>query len=178
MATLDRDVADANRKAAEATQGTAKALADAAGANERARQIELEGAAQRERAAKAEKDLLEIQTRLAPRTIGNAQEAAMVARLSPYAGQRLAIIGLSGSDEIAQLARRLAAVFTKAGVVVVEVRFGMAGRTKSGISMEVLQDRVPFANAVLAALGSAGLATNPVDVDGASGGPTLYIWPK
>ena len=81
IATAQESAAAANKVAAQAGEGTAKALEDVATANERAGKLELEvaqqraAAEQRERAAKAERELVELRQRISPRRLSKDQLA-------------------------------------------------------------------------------------------------------
>ena len=98
-------ISGANLKAAEAVEGTAKA-------NERAvaQGLEIRGpekkaaAAQQERAANAERELLELRGRVADRRLVGAQSSALAAKLRSFAGQRATIFVDSDDPEAAQLA--------------------------------------------------------------------------
>lgn len=74
-------IASANARVAEAEKGTADAIASAAKINERANGLELESSKQHERAAKAELELLELQQRLAPRRLSEAQALTLIRAL-------------------------------------------------------------------------------------------------
>jgi hypothetical protein len=82
IAEANARAAEANTRAAQATRGTAEALASAGAANERAGKLELEAANQRERAAKAEKNLLELTRAVAPRHVTQAQRDTLRVALS------------------------------------------------------------------------------------------------
>jgi hypothetical protein len=72
-----------------------------------------EVAKQQTRAASAEKDLLELQQRLAHRRISPDEQTKLAAKLLPYAGSIVAVTKL-GESEASRFADDLLAVFTKA----------------------------------------------------------------
>jgi hypothetical protein len=67
-------------------------------ANERSTKLELETAQQRERAAKAEHDLLALQQRLAWRRIGLREHSEFVAALKPFAGAAVEVTKLAEAE--------------------------------------------------------------------------------
>ena len=89
----------------------AKALDQAAAANERSSKLELEASQQRERAAKAERDLLELQQRLAWRRISPTEYSEFVAALKPFAGSAVEVTKL-GEAEAGQFADGLLKMLT------------------------------------------------------------------
>lgn len=99
IATAGERAAEANNKAAEA--------------NERAKALELEVAKQRERAAKAEKDLLELQQRLAWRSFTTDQQQKLVAELSRFGGVNVVVTQL-GEVEAGLFAKQLLSILTAA----------------------------------------------------------------
>ena len=72
--TASAEIATANARAAEA--------------NERSLKLDVEAASQRERAAKAEATLLELQQRVNPRRIVGTRRDEFVSALKPYALRR------------------------------------------------------------------------------------------
>lgn len=111
IAMTGRDTAEANKRAGEA--------------NERATKLELEASQQRERAAKAEHDLFELQQRLAWRRIGPREHSAFVATLKPFAGSTVEITKL-GDFEAGQFADDIIRVFaeTKWNVRLITIGIG------------------------------------------------------
>lgn len=115
IATVGLDAADANKKAAEAREGTARALADAAAANESASRLEIEAAQQREKAAKAERELLELQERIRPRRITDEQRARLVELLRKVPKGPVIVRSVMGDAEGNALAEQIDAIFKVAG---------------------------------------------------------------
>lgn len=150
IAGTEHAAAEANKRAAEAGEGTAKALADAASANERAGKLELEASSQRARAAKAEHDLLVLQQRLASRRIGANEHSALVASLKPFAGSTVEITRL-GDSEAGQFADDLIQVFTESGWNLRTRRTGMIAPPAYGLSCSVNEESAA-GKAVAAAL--------------------------
>jgi hypothetical protein len=88
-------------------------LEETAKANERAGILELETARQRERAAAAERSLLELQHRLAWRTLTTEQIKQFVAELSQFAGTRVTLVGF-GEIEARRFAEQIVSVLQSA----------------------------------------------------------------
>lgn len=180
IASADARAAEANEKASEAAEGTATALSDAASANERAGRIELEAAEQRERAAKAERDLLALQEQLAWRVIDDQHATALVTRLSMFAGQSVWLFPIAGNEEISRLSQQLAAILKKAGLIVKVTPGTLFGPAKSGFSFVVGEDRMALADSLSHGLAEAGVATLPIRAERSATRDvlTVYIWPK
>jgi hypothetical protein len=180
IASADARAAEANRAAAEAVHGTAKAMSDAAGANERSRQIELDAAAQRERAAKAERELLELQQRLAARTLSDAGARTIVSRLAPFHGQHMRLFVVSGNEEVDQFSRQLQTAFETGGLVVDRMDGQQFGVARSGLFIIMGENRRALADALAAAFHDARLiaASMPAAKSAVPDDLVLEIWPK
>jgi hypothetical protein len=107
----------------QAESRTAVALADAKGAeanrqaanaNERAAALELESAIQRERAAKAEQALLELQHRLAWRDFAPAQAQGLVHALRPFRGVSVSVMVMVGEAEAERFGQQLVSLLRAA----------------------------------------------------------------
>ncbi len=169
IAAADARAADANRQAAEAGRGTAEALAQAAAANERAGALEVESARQRERAANAERTLLELQQRVQDRAISPAERTALISALRNTTGQiRVSCVG--GNPEPCAFARQLVEILRESGWNVSEFSEGVifVGASPSGLILQVANAQRPPARAVVLqqALGEAGFPTDGEVVPG------------
>jgi hypothetical protein len=125
-------VAQANEGAAKANETAAAANERAGRADERASRLEVEAAQQRARAAEAERALLELQQRLAPRRIDSALQKKLVAALRPYHGSVVVLTQL-GDAEAAQFANDLIKVFQEAGWQLQLNRIGVASPPPYGL---------------------------------------------
>ena len=115
-ANAETVAAEAKAVSAKAGEGTLKALADVAVATERAGRIEVEAAAQRERAAIAEKSLLELKNKLKPRTLTAVQIGKLVAGLKGAQHKGHVQVGCIGGDtESCTLAWQLHEAIKSAG---------------------------------------------------------------
>jgi hypothetical protein len=153
-------ISAAGQIAAQAGAVAAKAGADAAAANVRSKLLEIEAGKQRERAAKAEKELLELQQRLAPRRLTAEQQRTLASKLRPFSGARGNFV-VSGDDvEITSLSNQILASFKDAGWI-----FGFfvgtdPSRSVSGILVEIAADADGPTKAAAETLASALLAEN------------------
>ena len=100
-------------EAEKAREGIAKGQADAAKAIERTGTLELETAKQRELAAKAERALLELKTRLAWRSLTREQEEKLIAGLAKFEAREVLVRSLEDAEAL-PLARQIASVFARA----------------------------------------------------------------
>jgi hypothetical protein len=105
----------------EAQRGEiAKAVAQAAAANERSSKLEIEAGEQRERAAKAEHELLELRQRLAWRRISPKEYTAFVAALRQYHGSSVQLSKMADA-EAAQFADDILKVLKDSGWNILQV---------------------------------------------------------
>ena len=123
---------------------------------------------QRERAAIAERELLEIQERLAPRRLTAEQQQVIAAKLRPFAGQLFGISATSSDLEVVQIRYQVMAVLGEADWSVAEQTGQEFGRTVSGILVEIIptaeQSAKTAAQELAAALRAENLAENgPVE---------------
>jgi hypothetical protein len=144
------DIATARSAAALATE-------KAETANERASKIELEAAQQRERAAKAEHDLLELQQRLAWRRVSPKEYSAFVAALKPYQGSAVEVTKL-GEAEAGQFADDLIKMLTDAKWNVSLNISGYVSPPPYGLKC-LVNDATPAGKALAAILKSLPTAT-------------------
>lgn len=137
-------------------------------------------AEQQERAAKAEKELLDVQSRFKDwRTITPEREKSMVAWLLPFAGEAVSVLALSGDEESRRFAAKITDVFQKAGLV---ARLSVVPERRKpigGMQLDAGQNKTDFANRIAGALIAPtplgklkrGTAILPDMVE-------LMIWPK
>ena len=116
---------EANKEAARAGEGTAKALAETAANKERASKLEVEAAALRERAARAESELMKVKERIKWRTISDAQRARLLQDLKPIPRGPVKIIAVMGDEEAGRFARQIADILKEAGWDDAHVRRGI-----------------------------------------------------
>ena len=180
VASAEARAAEARQRAANAEQGAAHALENAASATERTKKFELAAEEQRERAAKAEKDLLEVQQRLAWRTVTAEQEAILVGVLSSFKGQAVTLFVISGSEEISRFSRQLQAALEKAGLVVSRNDGQLFGAASSGLSADIGDGRLDIGNAMGMALFRAKLVSGPLPANKIPNSALLrlVVWPK
>lgn len=150
---------DSKVAVAAATQGTAEALKGAAEASERTKAMELALEQQRGLTATAQKELLELQQRLAPRVIPKDSIDKFTAALKGAAEKGpVNVASISGDAEGAFLAEQLLKAFTAAGW---EVRYttmlGMAGLGAGIMLRDATGDPPAYFRSVLAALNTGGL---------------------
>ncbi len=130
--STDRAIAEANARAAEANQK-----------------------AEEERLAR-----IQIEQRLAPRILGNADLEDLLRQLSKFAGQAIDVFAYDQNREVVGIASPLIAAL-KAARWSVLVETGAEGRVVSGMLVEVSSDASPAshdaANALVSALRSKGL---------------------
>jgi hypothetical protein len=173
---------------AEAGKNAATARKDAADSTERSKlheikigELSVESAAQRERAATAERALLELQGRLAWRTLTPEQESILVARLSQFKGQSMVLFSIAGLAEVNRYTDQIEAALEKAGLVV-ERRDGakMGQYQGSNITLEVHESRAALANAVRPALRTAGMTDGdaPLWISLIPNDFSFVVWPK
>lgn len=149
------DIATARSAAALATE-------KAETANERTSKIELEAAQQRERAAKAERDLLELQQRLAWRRVSQKEHGEFVAALKPFAGSVVEVTKL-GEAEAGQFADDLFKMLTDAKWKVSLDSSGYVSPPPYGLQC-IVNDTTPAGKAlaaILKSLPTATVASNP-----------------
>jgi hypothetical protein len=165
IANADARAAEANEKAAAAGEGTAKALAEAANANARTQLLEVEAAGQKERAATAEKDLLALRQKIAPRRLTAEQKTKLTSALRPFspAPINLAWAG-PGGQESADLASDIIDAITSAGIPIPSRNILMDQYFKR-VFMRAGTARMPEAEVIAAFLIESGLADKPVLVE-------------
>jgi hypothetical protein len=106
---------DANRKAEEATAGLAKALTDAARANERAAKAEEEAARFNKMAEEERIERLRLEARLKPRRLSQAQKDAIRSAISSFQGTLVHILSALGAWDGAQYARDFSDLCSESG---------------------------------------------------------------
>ncbi|MBI3895694.1 MAG: hypothetical protein HY313_07155 [Acidobacteria bacterium] len=101
-------------------------------ARDRSVMLETEAAKQQERAAKAEKELLELQQRLAWRTFTKEEEQRLVKELTAFSGM-VAELTLLGDDEAARFGETIISILGNAGWSVRIVTTGVSVPPRYGI---------------------------------------------
>lgn len=129
-------------------------------AETRAREMDLRISEQQERAATAERQLIEVRNKLAPRVLAPEQQERITAAIAPHSGITFSVFTFPGDAEPAALARTLAAAIESAGWTIRPVSGGLLG-SATGIVVGVRRGGTPkdFAarDALVAALNSEGL---------------------
>lgn len=159
------DIARSNSLALAAEEGAAKAVADAAAANERSQTLEVEAAQQRGRAANAERELLEIRERLAPRRLTAEQQQMIVKKLRPFAPQQFDISATSTDLEVVQIRNQVIAVLSEAGWSLGSLTGWGLGLAVSGILIEIIPTSEGSARTAAQEL-AAALRTENLAVNG------------
>jgi hypothetical protein len=170
-ARLNKEAGDARKAAGEALERAGKAQENLAGAHERA-------AAANERAAKAEQHAAEankkaeeerlarvrIEQRLAPRSLGPAQQRELSERLRPFAGRSLDIFMYGETPEIVSLTMVIKSTVESAGwnvrswtVTAGGAVTGILVGTRTGSDASAQK----AAQALIAALNSEGVSSGP-----------------
>lgn len=155
-------VAEADRKAAEAGEGTAQALAEVAAAKEREAALALKVEEQREKTANAERALLELRQRVADRSLTAEQRKTLTAHLATGAKGPISIVCMGWNPEPCAFAVELADILRLNGWTVdfdlqkSELVFGGGGST-TGLIIWVRDLDTPRATVLHRALQAAGL---------------------
>lgn len=165
IANADARAAEANGKAAAAEEGTARSLAESAAANTRTKLLEVEAASQRERAARAEKDLLELRQRLAGRRLSVEQKNKLTSLLKPFSGTSLSIhwVG-SGGQEAVELVNEIQTAIIAAGIIVPN-RNILIDVYMRGIAIKFGANRKVEAEVIASFLIEVGLSPKPVPAE-------------
>jgi len=137
--------AEADVRAAEAVKGT--------------RSLELEVAHQRERAARAEKDLVEIQERIKPRSFTDAQRSLLIKALTKSSKGAVRIGIILGDGEALIFARQIKEILKASGWTDVHLTHSIYTGTPVGLSVIVRDGNKPpmFAEALAEAFESTGV---------------------
>jgi hypothetical protein len=158
-ADANAEAGDANERAGQANERASKAGREAAAANVRAGTLEIEAAKQREKAAAAEKALLEVQRRITPRLLSNDHFALLVDALkrSPAKGA-VKVNSVFGDAEGAALASQLRRALEVAGWPPGGGGQGSYGNNPIGVHLVVhsAQSAPLYASALLTAFDLAG----------------------
>jgi len=118
-----------------------------ASASARVAELDLEAQRERERADDAVRELRELQARVAPRSLSDAQMARLVDQLKPFAGTHVDVVELI-DPEVTPFSDQLHQVFTSAGWTVSRSRVGFMVPHRYGVTCEH-QDGDPAAEALL-----------------------------
>jgi hypothetical protein len=165
--SFERDIAQANERAAAANERAAKAEQHLGEANERASNAEKQAAKSNEIAERERLARLQLEARLAPRSLSPAQRDDLANRLKPFSGTSLDIFIYGDTNEMLSIGLALTSVATAAGwsvrtwgVSVELVVTGVVVGTKSGVDKGV----DAAANALVLALNRNGITTSPGSV--------------
>src|SRR6266567_215428 len=134
-------------------------------ARTRQQTIDLALAKQQERAAKAEKDLLEVQERIKPRHLTLAQQKELIVELKPFTGQAIDVFVLNDAgDEIGHISEQIVSILKESGWVLKVGNGSETGISRSGIVITPLDNADAGSRKALSALESAlrskGLGVN------------------
>ena len=163
FADLNVEAATARKEAGDAVERAAKAEQNLGEANERAANAEKQAAKSNEIAERERLARLQLEARLAPRTLRLAQRDDLANKLKPFSGTRLDIFIYGDTSEMLSIGLTLSSVATAAGwsvktwgVSVEMVVTGVVVGTKSGVDKEVYA----AANALVLALNRNGINTS------------------
>jgi len=155
----EAQVEEAKKEAAQAGEGTAKALAETATAKERTIKLEVEAAALRERAARAETELLKVQARITPRRIPDNKRSRLVEILKLIPKGPISIQCLLGDQESRMFATQIRDALKEAGWTDVGLHISVFNKTMTGVELR-FRDRtkIPEFGVLIAhALDSVGI---------------------
>jgi len=169
-AESNQKAAEANQKAAEAAKGTAIAVADASAAKERTVKLELETVQQREKTAKAERELFELKEKLKPRQLSAASRLSLIAALALTNPKGLVTIEcVSGDNEGIAYANQLNEALKEAGWPTTKIRapLQVGGSNPSGFGIVVHSKAATprYAVALLSAFINAGINIGFIESD-------------
>ena len=133
---LKLKVSEANAIAAVAKEEAASALFNAANTNERSKKLELQVETQKERAADAEKELLNLKEKLKPRSISFEKSKRLIDELKEFSLKEISISSPLGDGEAASYAMQFQKIFTEAGWKV-DSGIGLSTYTSVGIHIIV-----------------------------------------
>ncbi len=128
-------IAESNAVAAKAKEEAATALSSAANTNERAKKLELQVETQKERAASAEKDLLNLQEKIKPRTITPEKSQSLIQELKKFKLKEIMISSSLGDGEALTYANQFKQIFEVAGW---KVNSGVGLSTFTGAGVFIL----------------------------------------
>ncbi len=167
IANARKEAADALERAAKAEENLGNAKKDAALANERAANAEKQAAKSNEIAERERLARLQLEARLAPRSLTPAQQKDLTESLKPFSGTRLDIFIYGETSEMLSIGLTIASVATAAGwsvrtwgVSVEMVVTGTVVGTTSGVDKRIEM----AANALVQALNHNGINSSPGNV--------------
>jgi hypothetical protein len=129
--------AEANERSARAGEGTAKALVEVAIAKENTSRLEIDAANLRERAARAEKELIEVQDRIKPRRITDPQRTRLIQALKPLPKGPISITTPMGDGEARILAGQIQEIFKASGWGDVHISQALFNRPMIGVMIQL-----------------------------------------
>ncbi|MGB9071225.1 MAG: hypothetical protein WCC22_01020 [Terriglobales bacterium] len=141
--------------------GLEKAASDAKAAQQR---VETDLAKQREKTANAEKSLLELQARLADRTLSAQQRSALIDQLKPWAGVDVDVLIWGDTAEIEIISGQILESLKNAGWSLHTGHAGGGGAVRGilvGTRADADSGTALAANTLISGLQSAGLAAGP-----------------
>jgi hypothetical protein len=150
---------EAKKEAAQAGEGTVKALAETAAAKERTIKLEIEAAALRERAARAETELLKIQSRITPRHIPDNKRSRLVEILKLIPKGPIKLTCLLGDEEGRMFATQIRDALREAGWADLHLHVSLFDKSMTGVELR-FRDRtkIPeFGMLIAHALDSVGI---------------------
>jgi hypothetical protein len=156
----DKDVkiAEAGSRAAAAETKAEGFRLDIGNAKAAQQKVQIELARQEERAAKAERALLELQERNKPRQISGEQARQIIAKLKEFSGLKVNLFAYAGDEEIVRIANQIILILRApngAGWLLFSASGNELGRAVSGILVEIKTDADPQSQAAAVALVSA-----------------------
>lgn len=143
--TVKAQIAASGARAEEAKKEAANALASAAATNERANALELEAGKQKERAAVAEKELLELEERMKPRNLTSEQASQLISILKSTPKGKVNVSSVLGNSEASNYASQILRILTESGWT---VSSGIGLSTITGEGLFIITPNQNDANAV------------------------------
>lgn len=173
-----REIASAGARAAEANKTAAEAGAQVAAANERTKILELEVPKQRERAAKAEKALLELQEKLKDRHLTAPQRVDLIKFLNRSSDGAIEVICAGGQNpEPCLFASEIVEILKSTGWTVSfsNGNLFLGGVPPVGLTIQIDGQAPPRATALWQAFENIGLAASITGKEGRVSDKILLI---
>jgi hypothetical protein len=176
---LRKDVNEAAGKVAIAQRDAAAAQKDAADARVAQQRVEVELARQQERAARAERSLLELQEKLKPRVLSSAQRDQLVKLLAQAPKDPVEVFQVAGDREAFEFALQIVDALRAAGWDTVG-RSDMLGISLRGsvIAMPDLKNPPPHTVPIQRAFTTAGIGLPGIAQDMPEGTVRIIVGTK
>ena len=166
--------AEANERSAKAGEGTAKALAEVAAAKENTSRLEVEAANLRMRAARAEKELIEVQGQIQPRRLTLDQQTRLLRALERVPKGSIVVDTVMGDGEALMFAGQIRDILKVAGWGDVHLTRSMYTGNPIGLSI-LYEDKPSIAIPLADAFDSVGIKTKLSRVPQAPEGAVMIL---